>query len=110
MTAVNVLIEPDAATRDRARDFNAGLRHTMPDGFALDATHAPHITVLQRYVRTPELEQALDAVGAVVAGADLASLDLRATSIAHAKWDTPGIGIASPARARTSTRSPCRAG
>ena len=72
MTAINVLIEPDAATRARARDLNARLRRTMPEGFALDATHAPHITVLQRYVRTPELEQVLDAVGAVVAGADLA--------------------------------------
>jgi hypothetical protein len=95
VTAVNVLIEPDEATRARARELNARLRRTMPEGFALDATHVPHITVLQRYVRTPELEQALDAVGAVVAGVDLASLDLRATKIAHAEWDTPGLGIAS---------------
>ena len=95
MTAINVLLEPDAATRDRALEFNARLRQTMPDGFALDATHAPHITVLQRYVSSPELEQVLDAVGAVVAGADLASLDLRATKFAHAEWDTPGLGIAS---------------
>ena len=89
VTAIVVLIEPDAATRARARVLNARLRQTMPEGFALDESHAPHITVLQRYVRTPELEQALDAVGAVVAGADLASLDLRATRIAHAEWDTP---------------------
>ena len=95
VTAINLLIEPDAATRARARVLNAQLRRTMPEGFALDATHAPHITVLQRYVRTPELEQVLDAVGAVVAGADLTSLDLRATKIAHAEWDTPGLGIAS---------------
>ena len=94
-TAINVLIEPDAATRARARVLNARLRQTMPEGFALDATHAPHITVLQRYVRTPELEQVLDAVGAVVAGADLTSLDLHAARIAHAEWDTPGLGIAS---------------
>ena len=69
--------------------------HTMPEGFALDATHVPHITVLQRYVRTPELEQALDAVGAVVAGADLATLTLHAAAIGHADWETPGVGIAS---------------
>lgn len=95
VTAIDLLIEPDAATCARARVLNARLRRTMPEGFALDDTHAPHITVLQRYVRTPELEQVLDAVGAVVAGADLASLDLRATKIAHAEWDTPGTGIAS---------------
>ena len=95
VTAINVLIEPDEATRARARDLNARLRQTMPEGFALDATHVPHITVLQRYVRTPELEQVLGAVGAVVAGADLSTLDLHAAAIAHAEWDTPGIGMAS---------------
>lgn len=95
LTAVNVLIEPDEGARARARDLNARLLRTMPEGFALDATHVPHITVLQRYVRTPELEQALGAVDAVVAGADLTSLDLRAARIAHAEWDTPGIGMAS---------------
>jgi len=95
VTAINLLIEPDTATRARARDLNARLRHTMPEGFAFDDTHAPHITVLQRYVRTPELEQVLDAVGAVVAGADLTALELRATKIAHAEWDTPATGIAS---------------
>ena len=57
VTAINVLIEPDEATRARARELNARLRLTMPEGFALDATHVPHITVLQRYVRTPELDQ-----------------------------------------------------
>ena len=95
VTAINLLIEPDEATRARARDLNARLRRTMPEGFALDGTHAPHITVLQRYVRTPELEQVLGAVGEVVAGADLAALTLRAAAISHAEWDTPGTGMAS---------------
>ena len=53
----------------------------MPEGFALDSTHAPHITVLQRYVRTPELEQVLGAVGEIVAGADLEALTLRAAAL-----------------------------
>ena len=95
VTAINVLIEPDAVTRARARDLNAQLRHTMPEGFAFDASHAPHITVLQRYVRTPELDQALDAVDAVVAGADLAALASAPRRWPHAEWDTPGIGMAS---------------
>ena len=107
-TAVNILLEPDQATRARARDLNARLRRTMPEGFALDATHVPHITVLQRYVRTPELEQVLDAVGEVVAGAGLEALTLHAAAISHAEWETPGTGIASlmlgraPSAARTA--------
>ena len=95
VTAINVLIEPDEATRRRARDLNARLRRAMPEGFALDATHAPHITVLQRYVRTPELDQVLSAVGTAVAGVDMTTLELHATAIAHSEWDTPGTGMAS---------------
>jgi hypothetical protein len=95
VTAINLLIEPDEEARARARDLNARLRRTMPEGFALDGTHAPHITVLQRYVRTPELAQVLGAVGEVVAGADLAALTLHAVAISHAEWDTPGTGMAS---------------
>jgi hypothetical protein len=95
VTAINVVIEPDEATRRRARDLNARLRSAMPEGFALDATHVPHITVLQRYVRTPELDQVLSAVGAVVAGVDMTAFELHATAIAHSEWDTPGTGMAS---------------
>ena len=95
VTAINVLIEPDAATRRRARALSARLRTSMPEGFALDATHAPHITVLQRYVRTSELHQVLGAVSEIVTGADLAALTLHAAAIAHAEWDTPGIAMAS---------------
>jgi hypothetical protein len=95
VTAVNVLIEPDEATRARARDLNARLRRAMPEGFALDTTHIPHITVLQRYVRTPELEQALVAMGEVITRTDLSLLTLNASAISHAEWDTPGTGIAS---------------
>ena len=95
VTAINVALEPDEATRHRACDLNARLRKAMPEGFALDDTHAPHITVVQRYVRTPELHNVLNAVSSVVAGADLTALELHATAISHAEWDTPGTGIAS---------------
>jgi len=95
VTAINVLLEPDEASGRRARDLNARLRTAMPEGYALDATHAPHITVLQRYVRTAELDNVMDAVGAVVAGADLTALELKATAVVHTEWDTPGTGMAS---------------
>ena len=95
LIAINILIEPDAATRELARGMNARLRQAMPEGFAFDATRTPHITVLQRYVRSAELEQVLGAIEAIVAGPDLTSLRLHATRIACAEWDAPGIGIAS---------------
>lgn len=55
LTAIDVLVDPDEKTRDHARAWNARMRESVPDGFALDASHQPHITALQRYVRTAEL-------------------------------------------------------
>jgi hypothetical protein len=43
-----------------ARAAHARLRETFPEGFALNASHAPHLTMLIQYVRTA----GLDAVGA----------------------------------------------
>lgn len=62
LIAINVLLEPDAATVERAKAVNARLRESYPDGFALDANHAPHITVLQRFVQTADLDPVVQAV------------------------------------------------
>ena len=66
LIAINVLLDPDAATVEKARATNARLRESYPDGFALDANHAPHITLLQRFVRTADLDEVANAVAAVL--------------------------------------------
>ncbi len=62
LIAIDVLLDPDAATVEKAEAVNTRLREDYPDGFALDANHAPHITILQRYVRTVDLDEVANAV------------------------------------------------
>ncbi|MEB3251418.1 MAG: 2'-5' RNA ligase family protein [Cyanobacteriota bacterium] len=62
LIAINVLLEPDPATVERAKAVNSRLRESYPDGFAFDANHAPHITILQRFVETADLDQVVEAV------------------------------------------------
>ena len=62
LTAIDVLIDPDDAALARAREVNARVLQSMPEGWVLDDTHLPHITTLQRYVRTADLDQVYDAV------------------------------------------------
>src|SRR6516165_707852 len=52
ITAIDILLEPDATMMKTAGAANARLRESFPKGFALDETHQPHITCLQRYVKT----------------------------------------------------------
>ncbi len=66
LIAINALLDPDAATVERAQATNARLREDFPDGFALDANHAPHITLLQRFVRTADLDAVAHAAAAVL--------------------------------------------
>jgi 2'-5' RNA ligase len=62
LTAINILLDPDAATVEKAQAVNARLRADFPHGFALDANHAPHITLLQQFVRTVDLDKVARAV------------------------------------------------
>lgn len=93
LTAIDILIDPDEAALTRAREVNARVLKSMP-GWVLDDTHMPHITTLQRYVRTSELDQVYDAVAKTIAATDIAALSYRAVRIAHADWGFPGYGIA----------------
>ena len=66
LTAIDVLLLPDETMVDAAKRDNARLRQSYPAGFALDATHHPHITLLQRYVRTRDLPSVFAAVELVL--------------------------------------------
>jgi hypothetical protein len=57
---------------------NARLLKVFPKGFALDATHRPHITLLQRFVRTADLEKIYAAAGKVFSGIDVPGLRMEA--------------------------------
>ena len=78
ITAINILLEPDATMLQRAEANNARLLKVFPKGFALDASHRPHVTLLQRFVRTADLDKVFAAAGKVFAGVDVLGLRMEA--------------------------------
>jgi len=52
VTPIDILLEPDATMIQHAQAVNDRLLKVFPKGFALDATHRPHITLVQRFVLT----------------------------------------------------------
>jgi hypothetical protein len=78
VTAIDILLEPDATMLRHAEANNARLLAAYPKGFALDEAHRPHITLLQCFVRTADLDQVHAAVGKVFAGADVTAMKLEA--------------------------------
>ncbi|HUN40402.1 MAG TPA: hypothetical protein VMU81_08945 [Acetobacteraceae bacterium] len=52
LTAIDIALEPDATMIWHAKAANARLLKDFPNGFALDATHHPHVSMLQQFART----------------------------------------------------------
>jgi hypothetical protein len=94
LTAIDILVNPDETAIEHARTWNARMRQSVPDGFALDATHQPHITTLQRFVRTADLDHVYDAVEHTLTGTDAGSLSYQAVAVKHADWGVPDQGLA----------------
>jgi hypothetical protein len=78
ITAIDILLEPDATMLKHAKANNARLLAVFPKAFALDATHRPHITLIQRFVRTADLNRVYDAVGKVFASDNVTAMRLEA--------------------------------
>ena len=55
VTAIDILLQPDATMLRHSAADNASLLKAYPKGFALDASHSPHITMLQCFVHTADL-------------------------------------------------------
>jgi hypothetical protein len=92
VTAIDVLLEPDATMLEHCDANNARLLKVYPSGFALDATHRPHITLVQRFVRTADLDKVYAAVGKVFAGAKVNAMKLEAFKYYYAA--TGAVGVA----------------
>jgi hypothetical protein len=78
VTAIDILLEPDATMLRHSAADNANLLKAYPKGFTLDAAHRPHLTMLQCFVRTADLDKVYAAVSKVLAGANVNAMKLGA--------------------------------
>jgi 2'-5' RNA ligase len=92
VTAIDIALEPDATMIQHARDANARLLKDFPKGFTLDATHHPHVSLLQQFVRTDDLEKVYAAANAVMAKEKPTSWTLKAFKYYYIP--APPVGLA----------------
>jgi hypothetical protein len=91
VTAIDILLEPDATMLRHAEAANADLLKVFPKGFALDAAHRPHVTMIQRFVRTADLDKVYDAAGKVFARANVTGMTLEAFKYYYAPANDLGV-------------------
>ncbi len=91
VTAIDILLEPDATMVKHAEAANERLLKSFPKGFALDKTHQPHISCLQRYVKTADLDKVYEAVGKVLADEKPTGWKLKAYKYYYIPWKGDGL-------------------
>jgi hypothetical protein len=91
VTAIDILLEPDATMVKQAQAANERLLKVFPKGFALGKTHQPHISCLQRYVKTADLDKVYEAVGKVLAEEKPTAWKLKAYKYYYIPWKDLGL-------------------
>jgi hypothetical protein len=91
VTAIDILLEPDATMIKKAEAANERLRKSFPKGFALGKTHQPHISCLQRFVKTADLDKVYAAVGTVLAEEKPTAWKLKAYKYYYLPWKDIGL-------------------
>jgi hypothetical protein len=95
LTAVDILVEPDAGAIERARAVNRRMPLSVAAGLTLDDDHLPHITMLQRYLVTADIDLAYAAIEETLAATDPASLSYHVPGITYSEhWGPPGQAAA----------------
>ena len=89
--AINILLEPEATMLQHVEANNARLLKVFPKGFALDAAHRPHITMLQCFIRTADLDQVYAPAHKVLAAANVNAMRLEAFKYYYAPGGAVGV-------------------
>src|SRR6266566_4295556 len=91
VTAIDILLEPDRTMITNAKAANERLLKVFPKGFALGKSHQPHISCLQRYVKTADLDKVYEAVGKVLAEEKPTGWKLKAYKYYYIPWKDLGL-------------------
>jgi phosphoglycolate phosphatase-like HAD superfamily hydrolase len=93
IVAIDILLQPDVTTLQHAAANDARLLGVFPNGFALDETHTPHITMLQCFVRRADLAELYAALEKVFAAANVNAMKLEAFKLYYIPAGG-GLGVA----------------
>jgi hypothetical protein len=92
VTAIDIALEPDQTMVGHAKAANAALLKNYPKGFALDATHHPHVSIVAGFVPMAELPKVYDVAGRVLAKENYTTWKLTAFKYYYVPMGPLGLG------------------
>lgn len=92
-TAIDVLLDPDQTMLDSAKVYNKLMQknYSGPGSYSLDEVHTPHITVLQCFVKTADLEKVYSAVAKVVKSGNVTNEKITSSGFYYFPYKNLGL-------------------
>jgi 2'-5' RNA ligase len=78
-TAIDIALLLPEAVNQRAKAANAALIAERPDGFRFDASHLPHITLVQQFIRRANIPALIERMDPILRG--IPPLSVRVTGV-----------------------------
>jgi hypothetical protein len=92
ITAIDIVLEPDATMIQHAQAANAGLLKNFPRGYPLGDEHAPHISVIGGFFYTEHLDEIFAAASKVLAREKVMAWKLKAFKYYYIPLKEIGLG------------------
>jgi hypothetical protein len=92
VTAIDIVLEPDATMIQHAQEANDGLRSNFPKCYSLDAEHRPHISVMGGYFHTANLDKTYAALEKALATEKVLSWKMKASKYYYIPLKEIGLG------------------
>jgi hypothetical protein len=92
ITAVDIVLEPDATMIKNAQAANAGLLKNFPKGYTLGDEHAPHMSVIGGYFHTANLDEVFAGASKVLASEKVTNWRLTAFKYYYIPLKEIGLG------------------
>jgi hypothetical protein len=85
LVAINVLLRPDTKMVSSAQSVNTKLKENNHQGFSLDESHIPHISLVQAYVYSSDVNAVFTAVNKAIKDGVQLPLKLEVTGLETSK-------------------------
>lgn len=89
--AIDILLDPDSTMLNISKIYNDRLRENYPEGFELDASHRPHITVIQAFVKTADLTHIKNDLEKLMSHSNLSDMEFVADGLYYIPYEDKGL-------------------
>lgn len=89
--AIDILLDPDTTLLNYSTVYNKRLKQNYPEGFELDESHRPHITVIQAFVKKSNLINIENDLRQLIKESSLSDLELTANGLYYIPFEDKGL-------------------